>query len=93
MHGEALGCWKVRASGLKLQFSCVVPENHQCQKRTDNTFVLNAHLELFLMGGSLPRLGIHSFLQIIESDSKDRDQAGRESMGFKLTESRPTNQV
>jgi len=28
------------------------------------------------MGGSLLRLGVHSFLQIIESDSKDGDQAG-----------------
>jgi hypothetical protein len=75
MHGEVLGYWKARASESKLQSFYAVPNNRQGQRRTDNTFAAKTHLKLFLMGGSLPRLGVHSFLQIIESNGENGNQA------------------
>ena len=93
MHGEVSGCWKVHASGPDLRFSYAAPVNRQRQKCTGDNFVSKLHLKFFLMGGSLSCLGVHSFLQIIKSNSKDGDQAGRGSIGSKLTDYRTTNQV
>jgi len=46
-------------------------------------FQRRTYLKLFLMGGSLSCLGVYSFLQIIESNGKNRNQARRPSMKFK----------
>ena len=42
-------------------------------------FQLRPYLEFFLVGGSLPRLGVYSFLQVIEPNGKNWNQARRPS--------------
>jgi len=62
MHDEVSGCWKVRASEPKLRSFYAVPNNCHGQRCKGNASAVKTYLKLFLMGGSLPRLGIHSFL-------------------------------
>jgi hypothetical protein len=93
MHGEVLGYWKVHAFAPKLRFSYAIPENPKDQHCACDIFSFKTHLKLFLMGGCLLRLGIHSFLQIVESNSENWNQAIMgESIEFKLTDT-TTNQV
>ena len=94
MRGAVLGCLKARVSASTLRFFYAAPNNRQDRRCTDSTFAAETYLQFFLMGRSLPRLGVHSLLQIIKSNGEYGNQARRmPSIESILTGSRVTNQV